>query len=96
MHGSSLRAWKTIRVPNERSPARTGLLMVTFLLAAVTLTACGQKNEAASENSKNKVKEALEEAVSREFKLYEGMKRSVLEAEKKAAGNKEAAQRAAE
>lgn len=49
------------------------ILVVTFLL----FLGCGQKEEGVSGEQKSKVEEAVREAVTKEFKMYEGAKASL-------------------
>lgn len=60
----------------------TKIHCVTFALLFALLSACGQKDEGKSQAEKSKVEEAVKEAVTKEFKMYEGAKAALEKADK--------------
>lgn len=63
---------------------RTKIYGVAFSLLFVLLAACGQKDEGKSQAEKSKVEEAVKEAVTKEFKMYEGAKAALEKVDKEA------------
>ncbi len=57
---------------------------IALLLPLLTLAACGQKDEGKSQAEKSKVEEAVKEAVTKEFKMYEGAKAALEKVDKEA------------
>lgn len=57
---------------------------IALLLPLLTLVACGQKDEGKSQAEKSKVEEAVKEAVTKEFKMYEGAKAALEKVDKEA------------
>ena len=53
--------------------------MLAFIVA---FFGCGQKDEGKSQAEKSKVEEAVKEAVTKEFKMYEGAKAALEKADK--------------
>ena len=62
-----------------------GVLFVIF----VAILGCGQKDENKSQAEKSKVEEAVKEAVTKEFKLYQGAKAGIEKVEKEAQERRE-------
>ena len=58
-------------------------------LFLVLFFGCGQKDENKSPAEKSKVEEAVKEAVTKEFKMYEGAKAALEKTEKEAQGRRE-------
>lgn len=63
---------------------RTKIYGVALSLLFVLLTACGQKDEGKSQAEKSKVEEAVKQAVTKEFKMYEGAKAALEKVDKEA------------
>ncbi len=57
---------------------------MALLLVLVAFPACGQKDEGKSQAEKSKVEEAVKEAVTKEFKMYEGAKAALEKVDKEA------------
>jgi uncharacterized lipoprotein YehR (DUF1307 family) len=55
---------------------------IGILVMALAIAGCGKKEESATDGDQSKVKEAVEKAVTREFKLYEGAKQSLEQIER--------------
>lgn len=55
---------------------------IGILVMALAIAGCGKKEESATDGDRSKVKEAVERAVTREFKLYEGAKQSLEQIER--------------
>ena len=64
----------------------TRIVMPLFLVAFL---GCGQKDEGKSQAEKSKVEEAVKEAVTKEFKMYEGAKAAIGKTEKEAQERRE-------
>lgn len=62
-------------------------IAVPFFLAL--FFGCGQKDENKSQAEKSKVEEAVKEAVTKEFKMYEGAKAGIEKVEKEAQERRE-------
>lgn len=61
--------------------------MLKNLLLLVSIFAflgCGDKKEESTGQSKNKIEQAVEQAITKEFKTYEGAKKSIEKIEKEA------------
>jgi hypothetical protein len=54
-----------------------GILVLTLAIAH-----CGRNEESATDGDQGKIKEAVEDAVTRELKLYEGAKQSLEQIER--------------
>ncbi len=61
---------------------RTKISYVAFSLLFALFPACGQKDEGQSQAEKSKVEEAVKEAVTKEFKMYEGAKAALEKVDK--------------
>ena len=57
---------------------------IGILVLALAITTCGHKEDSATGSEQSKVKEAVEKAVTRELKLYEGAKQSLKDIERQA------------
>ncbi len=64
--------------------SRIGLLAIGLLISG-----CGQKEESVTGEEKNKVKEAIDQAVTRELKIYQRAKQSVGKIERQAQERRE-------
>ena len=62
---------------------------IMAVLFFVAFLGCGQKDERKAEEQKSKVQEAVKEAVTKEFKLYEGAKAGIEKVEKEAQERRE-------
>ena len=62
------------------------IILPVFLVAFL---GCGQKDEKKAAEEKSKVQEAVKEAVTKEFKLYEGAKAGIEKVEKEAQERRE-------
>lgn len=61
------------------------MLKNLLLLASILVfLGCGSKKEERTGESKNKIEQAVEQAVTKEFKAYEGAKKSIGKIEKEA------------
>jgi hypothetical protein len=65
-------------------------LWIVILLTALTAYGCSPREESPQGESKNKVKEAVKEAVTQDFKVYEGAKESLKESQDKSKSEIEA------
>ena len=61
-----------------------GLFAIVLLISG-----CGQKEESVTGEEKNKVKEAIDQAVTRELKIYQRAKQSVEKIERQAQERRE-------
>ena len=59
------------------------------LLLFAAFLGCGQKDETKSQAEKSKIEEAVKEAVTKEFKMYEGAKAGIEKVEKEAQERRE-------
>lgn len=57
---------------------------ILWLLLVPIFLACGQKDEQKAAEKKSKVEEAVKEAVTKEFKMYEGAKAALEKVDKEA------------
>lgn len=57
---------------------------ILWLLLLPIFFACGQKDEQKAAGEKSKVEEAVKEAVTKEFKMYEGAKAALEKVDKEA------------
>lgn len=64
--------------------SRIGLFAIVLLISG-----CGQKEESVTGEEKNKVKEAIDQAVTRELKIYQRAKQSVEKIERQAQERRE-------
>ena len=62
---------------------------ILWLLLLPIFFACGQKDEQKTAGEKSKVEEAVKEAVTKEFKMYEGAKAAVDKIQKEAQEKRE-------
>ena len=62
---------------------------IILLLFLAAFLGCGQKDESKSQAEKSKVEEAVKEAVTKEFKMYEGAKTGIDKVEKEAQERRE-------
>ena len=62
---------------------------IVLPLFLVAFLGCGQKDEQKAAEEKSKVEEAVKEAVTKEFKLYEGAKTGIDKIEKEAQERRE-------
>ena len=62
------------------------IVLPLFLVASL---GCGQKDERKAAEEKSKVEEAVKEAVTKEFKLYQGAKAGIEKVEKEAQERRE-------
>ncbi|MCH8056120.1 MAG: hypothetical protein IH857_08240 [Deltaproteobacteria bacterium] len=69
---------------NKHFFSRIGLLTIVLLISG-----CGQKGESVTGEEKNKVKEAIDQAVTRELKIYQRAKQSVGKIERQAQERRE-------
>ena len=65
-------------------------LWIVILATALTAYGCSAREESPQGESKNKVKEAVKEAVTQDFKVYEGAKKSLKESQDKSKSEIEA------
>ncbi len=56
---------------------RTRWNMAGFFVIAMLVLSCGRKEESTPGEAKSKVKEAVKEVVTQDFKIYEGAKKSL-------------------
>ncbi|MBI2988679.1 MAG: hypothetical protein HYY45_18100 [Deltaproteobacteria bacterium] len=63
---------------------RTKTCWIPYLLLLVLVSSCGQKDERKAAEEKSKAEEAVKEAVTKEFKMYEGAKTALEKTEKEA------------
>ena len=61
---------------------RPTIYCIALSLLFALLSACGQKDEGKSQAEKSKVEEAVKEAVTKEFKMYEGAKAALEKVDK--------------
>lgn len=69
--------------------SRTKAHWIFCLLLLPIFFACGQKDEQKAAGEKSKVEEAVKEAVTKEFKMYEGAKAAVDKIQKEAQEKRE-------
>lgn len=69
---------------NKHFFSRIGLLTIVLLISG-----CGQKGESVTGEKKNKVKEAIDQAVTRDLKIYQRAKQSVGKIERQAQERRE-------
>lgn len=62
---------------------------ILWLLLLPIFLSCGQKDEQKAAGEKSKVEEAVKEAVTKEFKMYEGAKAAVDKIQKEAQEKRE-------
>lgn len=62
---------------------------IALLLFFLVFLGCGQKEERKAEGEKSKIEQAVEQAVTKEFKLYEGAKAALERVEKEAQERRE-------
>ena len=62
---------------------------IVLLLSLVAIPGCGQKNERKEAEEKSRVEQAVKEAVTKEFKMYEGAKAGLEKVEKEAQDRRE-------
>ena len=62
---------------------------IVLLLSIAAFVGCGQKDERKEAEQKSKVEEAVKEAVTKEFKMYEGAKAGIEKVEKEAQERRE-------
>jgi hypothetical protein len=62
---------------------------IVLLLSLAAFLGCGQKDERKAAEEKSKVEQAVKEAVTKEFKMYEGAKAGLEKVEKEAQERRE-------
>jgi len=62
---------------------------IVLLLSLVAIPGCGQKDERKEAEEKSRVEQAVKEAVTKEFKMYEGAKAGLEKVEKEAQDRRE-------
>lgn len=62
---------------------------IALVLLLTVFFGCGRKEEGSSGEQKSKVEEAVKEAVTKEFKMYEGAKAGLEKVEKEAQERRE-------
>jgi len=62
---------------------------IVLLLSLAAFPGCGQKDERKAAGEKSKVEQAVKEAVTKEFKMYEGAKAGMEKVEKEAQERRE-------
>ncbi len=62
---------------------------IVLLLSLVAFPGCGQKDERKAAEEKSQVEQAVKEAVTKEFKMYQGAKAGMEKVEKEAQERRE-------